>query len=117
MTRTLTIGAIAIGSAMGACYVTGLRCNTTPSMPLGVWRVQSIDTTVRRGEVVTLCLDPSGAALGRARGYISGGECPGNVELLIKTVAAVPGDEVEIRDDGVAVNGSLIPNSRALSLR
>jgi type IV secretory pathway protease TraF len=83
MIRTMTIGAIVIGAAMGASTTMGMRWNMTPSMPMGLWAVQPIQGPVERDEVVTLCLEPAAAALGRARGYLTGGECPGDVELLI----------------------------------
>jgi conjugative transfer signal peptidase TraF len=112
--RTLTLGAIAVGIAMGSAYASGIRWNMTPSMPLGIWRVDAIQGPVTRGEIVTLCLDTGPADLGRKRGYLVGGECPGNVELLIKRVAAVRGDLVRISDAGMAVNGALIPGTAPL---
>jgi conjugative transfer signal peptidase TraF len=39
---------------------------------------------------------------------------PGDVELLIKTVAAIPGDEVDVTAGGIAVNGHPIPRSAPL---
>jgi conjugative transfer signal peptidase TraF len=112
--RTLTLGALAVGIAMGSAYAGGIRWNMSPSMPMGVWRVQTIRGAVTRGEVVTLCLDPAAAALGRRRDYLTGGECPGDVELLIKTVVAIPGDLVEVSSAGMSVNGVLIPHSQPL---
>ncbi len=114
MLRIMTVVAVAMATAMGTSYVTGVRCNVTPSMPLGLWRVQAIKGAVQRGEVVTLCLASEAAALGRERDYLTGGECPGDVELLIKTVAAVPGDQVEVSTDGIAVDGIAIARSQAL---
>jgi conjugative transfer signal peptidase TraF len=112
--RALTLGALAVGIAMGSAYAGGIRWNMSPSMPMGIWRVQAIRGAVMRGEVVTLCLDPAAAALGRERGYLTGGECPGNVELLIKMAAAIPGDLVEVSSAGMSVNGVLIRHSQPL---
>ncbi len=112
--RALAFGAIATGIAMGSAYAGGLRWNVSPSMPMGVWRVQAIQGAITRGEVVTLCLDPTPVAFGRERGYLAGGECPGGVEMLIKTAAAVPGDQVEVSDGGISVNGLPIPHSKSL---
>jgi conjugative transfer signal peptidase TraF len=114
MTRGLTIAAVAIGAAMGGAYGAGVRWNITPSMPMGLWRVQAIQGPVHRGDAVTLCLEPAPAAFGRARGYLTGGECPGDVELLIKTIAAVPGDSVDVSSRGAAVNGRPVPHSAPL---
>lgn len=109
-----TIAPLVVGVAMGSAYAGGIRWNMTPSMPLGLYRVQPIHGAVSRGEVVTLCLDPEPATFGRERGYLTGGECPNNVELLIKTVVAIPGDEVKISDTGLFVNGVQNPHSKAL---
>ena len=109
--RAMALLAIGAGLAMSGSYLGGLRCNVTTSMPIGVWRVQAQRGPVEHGDVVTLCAGPQAAALGRDRGYLAGGECPGDVELLIKTVVAIPGDEVDVSRSGIAVNGSLIPGS------
>lgn len=114
MTRTLTISAAVIAIAMGSSYSAGIRWNDTPSMAMGLWTVQPLYRPVTRGAAVTLCLEPEAAALGRTRGYLTGGACPGNTELLIKTVVAVAGDDLEIRDAGIAVNGAILPQTRPL---
>ena len=49
--------------------------------------------------------------MGRDRGYLSRGRCPGDFEPMLKPVVAVEGDEVEVTDDGVVVNGRLIANT------
>jgi conjugative transfer signal peptidase TraF len=114
MIRILTVAAVAIGAAMACSYAAGIRCNTSPSMPMGIWKVSAAPTTVRRGDIVTLCLSADATALGLVRGYLTGGACPGDAELVIKTVAAVPGDQVEVTDDGIAVDDAAIPHSRAM---
>lgn len=111
-----TIAPLAVGLVVGSSYAGGIRWNMTPSMPLGLYRVKPIQSAVSRGEVVTLCLEPEPAAFGRERGYLTGGECPNNVELLIKTVVAIPGDEVKVSDNGLSVNDIPSPHSKALSI-
>ena len=39
-------------------------------------------------------------------------ECDGGTTALLKMLAAVPGDDVRVDDDGITVNGSLIPHTR-----
>lgn len=109
-----TVTPLIVGIAMGSAYAGGIRWNMTPSMPIGLYRVQPIQGAVARGEVVTLCLEPEAAALGRERGYITGGECPNNVELLVKTVVAIPGDEVKVSAEGLAVNDVPSPHTNPL---
>ena len=43
------------------------------------------------------------------------GTCPGGSAPLVKPIAAVPGDDVVIDQNGVVVNGQPIPNSAPLA--
>ena len=47
----------------------------------------------------------------RRRHYIAAGFCPGGYGYLMKRVRAVEGDAVSVGDDGVRVNGRLLPAS------
>lgn len=81
-------------------------------MPVGVYQVHKLDAAVPKdGNIVTLCLPTAMAAFALGRGYITGGACPGDTELLIKTVAATAGDTVTLSPDGMEVNGRHIPFS------
>jgi conjugative transfer signal peptidase TraF len=96
-------------------YAAGFRVNTTPSMPLGVWRIEPHTAALHPGDVVTFC--PPDTAVFRAateRGYVPRGGCASGVEPLLKPVVAVEGDVVTVTPDGVAVNGSPIPGSAPL---
>lgn len=105
--------ALAIVSATGtACaYAAGYRVNTTASMPLGLWRVLPAKT-IARGDVVWVC-PPENSIFREARrfGFVPAGFCKGDFNPLLKPVAAIAGDEVRVRDNGIYVNGELLPNS------
>jgi conjugative transfer signal peptidase TraF len=93
------------------------RLNTTPSMQVGLWAVSRHapePAQIRRGEIVSVCLPLSVGIPARLRGYVSGGECPGQTTPMLKTIAAVPGDTVTVSTRGMAVNGQLLPHSQAL---
>jgi conjugative transfer signal peptidase TraF len=94
----------------------GLRLNASASIPPGIYRFTGISPhEIRRGMLVAVCA-PSGAAqLGRRRGYVSSGECAENSEPLLKTVAAVAGDDIAISPSGVSVNGRLLRDSKPLA--
>ncbi|MCP2001117.1 conjugative transfer signal peptidase TraF [Nitrobacter winogradskyi] len=75
----------------------GFRLNATPSYPLGLWRIATLDRAVTVGDRVFICLPPGPAlSLGLTRGYIRCGLCAEGASPLIKTVAALPGQTVAI---------------------
>lgn len=108
---------IAMGTAVAAPLVLGatakllaLYWNTSPSIPLGLYRATS--EPVRVGSFVLLCL-PEGGVFQEAyrRGYLGGGVCAGGAGYVMKRVMAAHGDHVELDDDGVRVNGQPLPDS------
>lgn len=89
----------------------GLRVNMTPSYPRGLWRIEVLDRPVTVGDLVFIC--PPRTAIfeqALARGYIRRGLCPGWLSPLIKTVAATPGQRVEI-GISVAIDGRPLDHS------
>lgn len=107
----LGIGATSVISLFALGYVGGLRINLTPSYPLGVWRIVPLDREVAVGDLVIICPPPTSAfTLARLRGYLHSGLCPGWLSPLIKTIAAMQGQRVEIAGsvsvDGMPLAGS-----------
>jgi conjugative transfer signal peptidase TraF len=94
--------------------ILSLWVNLSPSVPLGLYR--TVHAPVERGAIVVVCLPETLGRFSRNRGYLGYGACPGHVERLGKRVGAVPGDTVDIDNDGVRINGFLIPGSRPLEL-
>lgn len=98
-------------------YLCGMRINRTHSLPKGIYWV--VHKVPERGDIVSFWpQDTPALRLGRERGYIipgvynkSGGEGYG---LLLKRYLGLPGDIVSITDDGIIVNGKLIPNTKPL---
>jgi conjugative transfer signal peptidase TraF len=97
-----------------AGWIGGLRVNTTPSEPLGLWRIIPLTRSVLPGETVFVC-PPDNAAMreARQRGYLRPGLCPGGFGPLIKTVIAVAGQRVDVTDR-IVIDGVPIPASRIL---
>lgn len=95
----------------------GFRINTTPSMPIGLWQLNAMDKKpLHRGDAVFIC--PPRTPLFKMayqRGYIGRGHCPSGFEPLLKHIAALPGDNVTLSAQGVAVNGALISHSQTIS--
>ncbi len=91
-----------------------LRFNATSSMPRGIYR--EVNTPLIVGSIVEVCLPTDMAQFGKSRGYIHAGNCPGNAEPLLKEVVALGGDNLQVNDQGVFINGKLLPHSSVLHL-
>ncbi|MBO0128376.1 conjugative transfer signal peptidase TraF [Agrobacterium sp. OT33] len=86
----------------------GYRLNLTPSEPLGLWRIESLNRPVAVGDLVFVC-PPSSALFveARERGYLRRGLCAGGFAPLIKTVVALP-------DARVGITGEVVIDERPL---
>jgi conjugative transfer signal peptidase TraF len=88
----------------------GIRVNFTSSLERGFYVVSQRPSA----NLVEFCPEGKAAAMSLERGYRTpGGTCPDGGSPLLKAIAAVPGDQVEVTTNGVRVNGKLIPNSAA----
>ncbi len=92
----------------------GARLNLSPSVPCGLYWQGALP--FRKGDTVLVC-PPSTPLFAevRARGYLGPGFCPSGSQALMKRVAALPGDRVELAPEGVRVNGRLLPQSVPLA--
>ncbi|MDD5494463.1 MAG: conjugative transfer signal peptidase TraF [Dehalococcoidia bacterium] len=116
--KRLTSGTARVGSALLAlgmvCHVVGARINTSGSIPIGLYWMT--ERPLAKGEYVLLC-PPPGNVFDEAkrRGYFGAGFCPGDYAYLMKKILAAKKDKVSVSDEGVRVNGELLPFSRPLS--
>ena len=93
--------------------VNGIYFNTTPSFPVGFYKI--IDAPITKGAYVSFCPPQDNVFdMAVARHYISTGDCPGGYGMLLKRVFAQTGDAVSISELGITVNGELLPNSTQL---
>ena len=101
------VAAIAVVAWLG-----GYRINTTPSYPLGLWRIEALSHPVAVGDLIFICAPPTPTfKLAFERGYIRRGLCPGRLSPLIKTVVATEGQSVDIGDH-VSVEGRPLAHSK-----
>lgn len=82
-------------------WIAGYRCNPTPSLPLGLYRLAA--GTPQRGEPAALCLSGPFVKLAAERGYLKPGACPSGLRPLLKRVAGLPGDLVQVGPDGICI--------------
>ena len=108
-TALLTVAVCAI--AFQLCSFFGLRVNTSPSLPIGLYKITADGT----GSLVEFCPPEPFAALSLVRGFRSAGSCPDGGAPLLKPIIARPGDLVEISSRGIAVNGVLLANTAPLT--
>jgi conjugative transfer signal peptidase TraF len=88
----------------------GLRINTSPSLPVGLYVV----TTDGSANLVEFCPAEPFATLSLIRGYRDAGSCRDGGAPLLKPVVANAGDLVELSVRGISVNGQLLPNTAPL---
>ncbi len=107
----LAVGASLIGAVASAGWCAGLRINLTPSYPRGLWRIETLDRAPAAGDLVFIC-PPDTAEFERAfeRGYIRRGLCAGGLSPLIKTVAGVSGQQVDVAEQ-VSIDGRPLSDS------
>ena len=111
--RARRLGPVVLSTALVGGITMALssvaRLNVSPSAPVGLYR--AVDQPVARGDLVVACVPLTAARLGRERGYLGQGSCPGRVQPVLKRVGAMPGDTVDLDPGGVAVNGHPLPGS------
>lgn len=114
-TGFLGIVALAAGSMFGAAHgIAGPRLNLSPSIPIGLYVY--VPGAVHRGEFVQACLPDALASYAVAHKILfTGGACANGSEPIVKVLAALPGDVVNV-DRDVRVNGRTWPSSTIRSI-
>ena len=118
MLRRLLVPSLAGIGAFAALAGSGVILNGTPSMPLGLYRVRH-GFPQTRDSIVSFC--PTGEAYQYIRRYepaiAEHSTCPNGAVPFLKYAAALPGDRVSVRSDGVHVNdGPALAGSIPLEL-
>lgn len=103
---------VALALGLATLFMLGFRVNTTPSMPVGFYHLES--RAPKRGDIVSICLEHDRfSELALDRGYLRSGQCTSGTRPLLKRLAGLPGDRVEVGPAGILVNGRLQPCSQA----
>lgn len=109
--RSVATAALSVAAIVVVAYVAGFRINTTNSIRPGLYFMT--DSPVEKGSYVFFCPpDTSVFAMAKKHGYIAKGFCPGEYSYMMKRVLAAKGDSVKVTDDGVFVEGHLLPYSK-----
>lgn len=105
------LGGILLGGSYLALVGAGLRLNTTPSLPAGLYWAADPPTRIERGTTITTCLPSEITRLAIARGYLARGDCPGGVYPIGKIVYARAGDVVVHTPEALVINGETLAGS------
>ena len=113
--RSLLVGGV-VAFVLGAMYLGGVRYNSTPSLPEGLYTEAALGGAgaggeALKGQLVMLCLPAESGRFGLERGYLNRGGCPGGASSLGKAVVGVAGDTVTVTEAGVTVGGTVVPYS------
>ena len=92
--RLCFLGAGLVALVLITTWAAGLRVNVTASLPRGLYLLCS--DTPGRGDFAAFCLSGEFAALAGERGYVLAGSCASGLRPLLKRVAALPGDVVDV---------------------
>lgn len=88
-------------------WFAGFRINLTDSMPRGLY-LETGDIP-SRGDPVSFCLASNND---QAAHYLDKSLlCPNGLQPLLKRLAALSGDRVDVRPEGLLINGQPVPNS------
>src|SRR5215510_2320880 len=112
VTRLLIAAFAGLATLVAAAIYTGLRINTSYSLPLGIY-VRTADPNAR---LIEFCPVEPFATESSERGYRTHGTaCPDGAVPLLKPVVAVAGDRVVLSPEGMRVNGRLLPKTAPLA--
>ena len=109
----LSIVGIAVLVIGGISYLTGVRINTTKSIPVGIY--QTSNRAIGKNSYVMFCPPQNDLFdVARKRDYIGAGFSPGGYGYMMKKILAAKNDIVTINENGVYINGALLPGSKPL---
>lgn len=110
ITPALVIGGATLLMLAASGYLAGARVNTTRSIPVGLYWTSK--APVEQGAYVQFCPPELGVFdQAKARGYIGAGFCQGGYGYMMKRVLAATDDVITVADEGLRVNGELLPHS------
>lgn len=94
----------------------GLRINPTPSLSKGVYRItpEHSPAGLAKGDLVSFCLRGEFADLAKERGYLQAGSCENGLRPLLKRLAGLPGDYIDVATLAIRTvdsQGRLMPSS------
>ncbi len=90
-------------------WFAGFRLNLTDSVPVGLYR--ETRELPSRGDLVSFCMESDAQAVQASRYLQRSLLCPNGLQPLIKEIAAVSGDRIDVLPDRLLINGRPVPES------
>lgn len=110
--KLIVAAALVVIGTLQTFDLAGLRINTSPSLPVGVYMTTSDPTA----KLIEFCPGSPFGAMALQRGYRSAGSCKDGGAPLLKPVIAKKGDVVDVSATGLAVNGRAVPNTAPMTV-
>jgi conjugative transfer signal peptidase TraF len=111
----LRVIAVLFVVAAGLARRSGFRLNHTPSVPVGLWRIQPHDGPIERGQIISFCSpDTPLFREALAGGWIGHGRCAGGWEPFLKPVITTAGDHIEPGEKHTSITGRIVHGRRQL---
>ena len=85
---------VCLSAILLVAWAAGFRVNMSASVPQGIYRISNAPFSP--GDMAGVCLPSDWSLLAMERGYIGTGSCPDGSQPLVKHVAGLPGDAVDI---------------------
>ncbi len=106
MAACLAVLVVAVHVAPWHSLMLPLHYNTSSSLPRGLYQATIVDT-LRRGDILRVCVPEQVAPVALARGYVGPGMCAGGTAPVGKVLAGVPGDTVHVDAKGIRIGSRL----------
>lgn len=93
-------------------YAVGFRFNLTPSLPLGIWKIDKIFTPLEKGEYIWFTPTKEIADFAIQRGYLKENKnLPNNTISMLKQVRGLPGDTYSFKENDLYINDEPVENT------
>jgi len=101
-----------IGSIMILFLENHWIINLSPSMEIGIWRIE-YNKSIKRNDAVVLCFPANFSKndLLRESSHLALGWCENGYAPILKKVVGLPRDTVVVTEEEVSVNKQIIPGS------
>lgn len=110
LSMTVFLFVLAAGTVF---YYSGFRINLTPSLPVGIWKINKQFGEIKKGDIIWFVPTKEVARFGMQRNYLV--EKPGAVNNcipLLKKVYGLPGDTYSFYEDFIRINNVPVENTK-----